>query len=122
MRRGLAAALAVVAIGVPTAAGAFGGAQATGVRGLVTRGPITPVCQEGVPCSAPAKHIKITFARAGVAKTVVTGANGRYSILLAPGTYAVRFPSAKFGFRPRSVVVVAGRMSTRDFSVDTGIR
>ena len=121
MRRGLAAVLAVFAVGVPAAAGALG-AQATGVRGLVMRGPITPVCQEGVPCSAPAKHIKITFARAGVAKTAVTGANGRYSILLAPGTYAVRFPSAKFGFRPRSVVVVAGRMSTRDFSIDTGIR
>src|SRR5882757_1910387 len=122
MRDGLAAVLAVLAIGVPAAAGALGGTQATGVRGLVTRGPITPVCQEGVPCSAPAKHLKITFVRAGVAKAVVTGSNGRYSILLAPGTYAVRFPTAKFGFRPRTALVVAGRMSTRDFSIDTGIR
>jgi hypothetical protein len=60
--------------------------------------------------------------RSGVAKTVVTGANGRYSILLAAGTYAVRFPSARFGFRPHSAVVVAGRMTTHDFSIDTGIR
>ncbi len=118
MRRAVLIALVALAASAPAAA-----TQATtGVRGLVTRGPIAPVCQEGVPCSAPAKHIKITFVRAGVAKTAVTGANGRYSILLAPGSYAVRFPSAKFGFRPRSVVVVAGRMSTRDFSIDTGIR
>ena len=117
MRRVALIALVALTAAVPAAA-----TQATGVRGLVTRGPIAPVCLEGVPCSGPAKHIKITFVRAGVAKTVLTGANGRYSILLAPGTYAVRFPSAKFGFRPRSATVVAGRMSTRDFSIDTGIR
>jgi hypothetical protein len=118
MKRAIAAVLAALAVAVPASAGL----QATGVRGLVMRGPIAPVCQEGAPCSAPAKHMKITFMRAGVAKTVVTGANGRYSILLAPGTYSVRFPSAKFGFRPRSATVVAGRMSTRNFSIDTGIR
>ena len=117
MRR--VALIALVALTAATSAAATPG---TGLRGLVTRGPIAPVCLEGVPCSGPAKHIKITFVRAGVAKSVLTGANGRYSILLAPGTYAVRFPSAKFGFRPRSAVVVAGRMSTRDFSIDTGIR
>ena len=114
--------VALIALVALTAATSAAATQATGVRGLVTRGPIAPICQEGVPCSAPAKHIKITFVRAGVAKTVLTGANGRYSILLTPGTYAVRFPSAKFGFRPRSAVVVAGRMTTRDFSIDTGIR
>src|SRR4051812_47139595 len=103
--------VALVAV-VPAGAATMGAATvATGIRGLVTRGPITPVCQEGVPCSAPAKHLKITFVRAGVAKSVVTGSNGRYSILLAPGTYAVRFPTARFGFRPRTALVVAGRMS-----------
>jgi hypothetical protein len=110
--------VAVVAVGATAGRATLG----TGIRGLVTRGPITPVCQEGVPCSAPAKHLKITFVRAGIAKSVVTGSNGRYSILLAPGTYAVRFPTARFGFRPRTALVVAGRMSTRDFSIDTGIR
>lgn len=101
---------------------AAAGTQATGLRGLVTRGPVTPVCLEGVPCSAPAKHVRVTFVRAGVAKSVVTGSNGRYSVVLAAGKYAVRFPSSQFGFRPRSVLVVSGRMSTRNFSLDTGIR
>jgi hypothetical protein len=112
------AALAALAVSFPAAAGTVG----TGLRGLVTRGPITPVCKEGVPCSAPAKHIKITFVRNGVAKSVVTGADGRYTIALTGGTYAVRFPSAPFGFRPRTVFVPAGRLSTRNFSIDTGIR
>jgi hypothetical protein len=94
----------------------------TGLRGLVTRGPIAPVCKEGVPCTAPAKHVKITFLRNGVAKSVVTGSDGRYTIALAGGTYAVRFPSARFGYRPRIVFAPAGRISTRNFSIDTGIR
>ena len=122
MRRLLIGLTAAAALAAPAAAGSEARSAATGLRGLVTRGPIAPVCREGVPCSAPAKHTKISFVRAGVAKTVVTGSNGRYSVQLAPGTYAVRFPSAKFGFRPRSAAVVAGRMSTRDFSLDTGIR
>ena len=118
MRSALGALLVLTTIAVPAAVAQTG----TGLQGTVTRGPITPVCREGVPCSGPARHIKITFVSAGVAKTVVTGANGRYSILLTPGVYAVRFQSAKFGYRPRSAVVVAGRMSVRNFSIDTGIR
>jgi hypothetical protein len=119
MRGLLTAVLVALAVAVPVAEGTT---AATGVRGLVTKGPITPVCQEGVPCSGPAKHVKITFVRAGVAKSVFTGKAGRYSILLTAGTYAVRFPASQFGFRPRSALVVAGRMSTRNFSLDTGIR
>jgi hypothetical protein len=118
MRRALIAMLATLAVALPAGAGAVG----TGLHGLVTRGPITPVCKEGVPCSAPAKHITIRFVRNGVVKSAVTGDDGRYSITLTGGTYAVRFPSARFGFRPRIVFVPAGRMSTRNFSIDTGIR
>jgi hypothetical protein len=118
MSRALIAVLAVLAAAIPAAAGT----QSTGLRGLVIRGPITPVCQEGVPCSAPAKHVKITFVRYGIAKSVFTGADGRYLVALTAGTYAVRFPSARFGFRPRTAFVPAGRMATRNFSIDTGIR
>jgi hypothetical protein len=118
MRRVLFAVLATLTVAFPAAAGT----QSTGLRGLVIRGPITPVCQEGVPCSAPAKHVKITFVRYGIAKSVVTGADGRYAIALTAGTYAVRFPSARFGFRPHTALVLAGRMATRNFSIDTGIR
>jgi hypothetical protein len=119
MRRALLIALAALAVAVPASAGT----KSTGLRGIVTRGPITPVCRVDTPCSAPAKHITIVFTRNGVSKSTVTGDDGRYSIWLATGTYAVRIPSAaKFGFTPRTVYVTAGRMSVRNFSIDTGIR
>jgi hypothetical protein len=96
----------------------------TGLRGLVTRGPVTPVCQVDQPCFAPAKHTTIVFTRNGVSKSTVTGDDGRYVIALAAGTYAVRIPSAaKFGsFAPHTASVTAGRKATRNFSIDTGIR
>jgi hypothetical protein len=122
MSRVLVTVLVTLAAAVPIAFPAAAGIRSTGLRGLVTRGPITPTCQEGVPCSAPAKHVKITFVRYGIAKSVVTGADGRYAVALVAGTYAVRFPSARFGFRPRTAFVPVGRVATRNFSIDTGIR
>jgi hypothetical protein len=117
MRRALIA-LVVLFAGVP----ASGATTGTGLRGLVVRGPVRPVCQPGVSCDAPAKHVTLTFTRSGVSKSVVTGDDGRYRILLAAGTYAVRIPSAKLGFSPRSAVVTGGRISVRNFSIDTGMR
>ena len=118
MRRTLAPLLAALTVVVPAAAAT----TSTGLRGVVMRGPITPVCRVGTPCSAPAKHVRITFVRNGIAKSADTGDTGRYAIVLAAGTYSVRLPSTRFGFRPHTAVVTAGRMSTRNFSIDTGIR
>jgi hypothetical protein len=117
MRRVLIA-IVVLFVAVP----ASGATTGTGLRGLVMRGPVTPVCQQDVSCDAPAKHVTLTFTRGGVAKSVVTGDDGRYRVVLAAGTYAVRIPSARFGFSPHSAVVTDGRMSVRNFSIDTGMR
>lgn len=86
------------------------------------RGPTTPVCQAGVPCSAPSMDTTLTFTRNGVSKSVVTGDDGRYAIRLAAGSWVVKIPAATFGFRPRAVRVTAGRMTVENFSIDTGIR
>jgi hypothetical protein len=110
--------LAVLAL-VPLAVGS---PASTGLRGTVTKGPVTPVCQEGTPCDAPSKHTTLVFVRNSRSKSTVTDADGRYSILLAAGTYAIRIPSARFGFTPRTVTVRAGRMTARNISIDTGIR
>ena len=119
MRQVVLIAVAALAVAIPATAGT----TSTGLRGLVTRGPITPVCRAGEPCSAPARHMTIVFTRNGISKSTVTGDDGRYSILLRAGTYAARIAAAaKFGFAPRSVYVPAGRISTRNFSIDTGIR
>jgi hypothetical protein len=89
----------------------------------VTRGPTTPVCRVGYPCSEPAAHIKLTFVRLRGSWSVVTGADGRYRIALAPGTYALRVPSAaRFGYEPTKVVVPRGRVAVANVSIDTGIR
>jgi hypothetical protein len=106
------------------------GAQATAPRGtlagLVTRGPITPVCTVEQPCDEPAAHVTLVFSHAGrdVAR-VTTGADGRYRLRLPATTYQVRrarsgAPDRKL--EPHSVLVKAGRVMRIDFSIDTGIR
>jgi hypothetical protein len=114
------AGIAILALALAAAAGAR--TQATGLRGLVTKGPTTPVCKAGESCSAPAKHVTLVFTRNGVSNQTTTGDDGRYSIRLAAGAYTVRIPSARFGFDPRTAAVAAGRMATRNFDIDTGIR
>jgi hypothetical protein len=97
----------------------------TGLHGVVTRGPTTPVCQVGKPCSEPAVGAVLAFSRDGrVAARVRAGAGGRYAVQLAAGTYAVRvIPAQRIGgLTPRQVRVRAGLDGRVDFSIDTGIR
>jgi hypothetical protein len=99
---------------------------ASGLHGIVTRGPITPVCRVGVPCSAPAVGAVLVFSRVGHATTRVrVGAGGRYSVRLAPGYYRVTVSPASqvgSGVRPNRVHVTCGLDARLDFSIDTGIR
>jgi hypothetical protein len=125
-----AVALAALAIApaAPSAAPATATAiPASGLYGFVRRGPTTPVCQIGKPCSAPAV-VTLAFTRDGreVARTR-SRANGAYRVALAPGTYAVHTvraaPSPPFaGMRPTRVRVPADEFRRQDFSIDTGIR
>src|SRR5262245_41582716 len=88
--------------------------------GSVTIGPTTPACREGTPCSAPAKHATLTFARAGRRVSVRTDASGRYRVTLPTGTWAVR---ANVGMRiAPPTVAVRGGTHHDNFSIDTGIR
>jgi len=94
------------------------------VKGTVRMSPTMPVCRVGVPCSAPAKDVELRFVRSGVTVRTRTAATGGYSVRLAPGTWTVRIPSARFGgFRPSTPVVVRANANTRrDLWIDTGIR
>jgi hypothetical protein len=108
-------------------AGAARGAPSqSGLRGLVTRGPIMPVCVAETPCSEPAKNLTLVFSRAGhVAGRVVTDVHGRYRIRLPGGFYSVRRAgSAEIDKKldPNRVRVLARRFVRADFSIDTGIR
>ena|SRR5437868_8786506 len=99
---------------------------ATGLHGVVMRGPITPVCMVGKPCSEPATGVVLIFSRDGhdVARAR-TSTRGRYTVALAPGRYAVRLPTAPkigSGLTPRAVSVPRGGSAVLDFRIDTGIR
>jgi hypothetical protein len=94
----------------------------SGVRGLVTRGPMQPVCPRRALCAAPASNVAMTFVRGSVVRHVRTNLRGRYSIKLAPGTYRVRISTARFGYSPRIVTVRRERVSTLNIRIDTGIR
>ena len=87
------------------------------------RGPITPVCRVGVPCSGPAAEVTLTFSRAGVLRTTTTDEHGRYRIELPPGTYTVRTSSKPFGQTPRpaTIRVRAGHSQHIDLTIATGI-
>jgi len=107
-----------------------GAAQAapgqSGLRGVVTRGPITPVCVAEAPCTAPAKNVTLLFSRGGhVAGRVTTDGQGRYRLGLPAGLYSVRRSTTgriDNKLDPNRVRVVAGRFIRTDFSIDTGIR
>lgn len=105
----------------PVSAGSAPPAGGTGVAGIVSRGPITPVCVAEVPCDAPAAGVVVEVLQGGVVVShVSTGADGRYYVLAVAGDYVVR--AGGRGLTPRSVHVQSGRFVEVDFLVDTGIR
>jgi hypothetical protein len=92
-----------------------------GVYGTVIKSPTTPVCKEGVPCSAPAVGVTIQALRGtSVVAHAVTDTQGRYRFRLAPGRYTLRVVRT---FRPQAVPVVVGTAWVRrNVLLDTGIR
>ena len=120
----IASILAAFAVAFP--AGAPQAGSSGGLYGVVRKGPTKPVCEVGIPCTAPAVGLRIVFVRSGVAvHTVTTGAGGRYRATLRPGTYVVRTavkPGIGRGLAPARVVVPRGRYARANFTLDTGIR
>ena len=96
------------------------------------RGPTTPVCQIGTPCSEPARGAVLNFFTPGAsvgAGIAFVKKNGAYSVSLAPGVYSVTWvyfhagpPVVGRGIEPATVRVVAGQNRRVDFRIDTGIR
>jgi hypothetical protein len=122
--RGFVTVLVVLA----TAGSSGAATSSSGLRGLVTRGPIAPVCAVEQPCSEPAKNVTLVFSRNGeVVRRTTTNDKGRYRVALAPGVYAVRLPASRTqrigrGLEPTRVRVAPSRFRRVDFSIDTGIR
>ena len=94
----------------------------SGLFGVVTRGPTTPVCRVDEPCSAPYAHATLVFSRTGATRRVTTDVKGRYRIALPPGRWSLRVANAHFGWTPTAVTVPRGRYGRANVDVDTGIR
>jgi Carboxypeptidase regulatory-like domain len=94
----------------------------SGLTGVVSRGPVTPVCRAGEQCSKPYAHATLFFSRAGITRRVTTDDQGAYRIGLPPGRYDVRVRGARFGSKPALAVVPRGRYAKLNVFVDTGIR
>ena len=120
-----ATAIAIALASLALAGSATSATTPSGLRGIVMRGPITPVCTVGVPCDAPASGVVLVFSRSGsvVARTT-TNRNGAYRLALRPGRYGVTTARRTIGsgLTPRSVFVPRGRVARVDFKLDTGIR
>lgn len=121
MRVAAGGLVAAIAATFAVAAGAARVSTAGGVYGTVTKWPVTPVCTDGSPCSAPAAGVTVEAVQGSVvvAKTV-TGLRGGYRIKLAPGTYRLRVRRV---FKPASVLVtVRSGWVHKNLRYDTGIR
>lgn len=121
-------ALAIASAGLALAS-AFAGAavsrSASGLRGIVMRGPTTPVCRVGVPCDEPAKGLLLQFKRDGrIRAQARTSQSGWYRVKLRPGRYAVTSPALRPGqqLSPRAVRAPRGHLGRVDLYLDTGIR
>lgn len=96
-------------------------AASSGLHGVVTIGPTSPVCHVGTPCTKPAVGVVLTFTRPRHRVTVRTGTAGGYRVALSAGTWSVH-ASAGMRISPSIVGVRAGRSTARSFAIDTGIR
>ena len=114
--------LAVLTFAVDAGAAVHG---ASGLQGIVLKGPTRPVCLDNDPCEAPAASVRLQFSRDGkVVAEVTTTRAGRYSVRLKPGAYTVRAPGRRIGvgLTPRVARVPQGRIGKLDFHLDTGIQ
>ena len=118
----------VLAAGVASALVLAGAASSStkpsGLYGVVTRGPIAPVCVAGQPCDGPARGVTLVFARPGYEKRVTTSKTGSFRIRLAAGRYTVGLGRRQSvgRFDPGTVRVLPARFRRVDFAIDTGIR
>ena len=99
-------------------------APAAGIRGTILAGPACPgPARVDSPC--PDRPVAMTIEMVqgtSVVATVATGADGRFSVALAPGSYVLRSGSGLPALRSQSVTVAAGSYAEVELHADTGMR
>ena len=100
--------------------------MSTGLTGIVTRGPITPVCQVDVPCEAP---FAATFEVRQFGRRVASFTSddaGRFTVRLVPGSYTIipgaNAPIIDAPSQVKTVQVEPDGLTSVSLSFDTGLR
>jgi hypothetical protein len=124
--RVVAVTVAALAVGTTVGGAATPPRITSGLRGVVMRGPTSPVCFETEPCEEPAAGVVLQFRRSGtLVARARAGPAGGYSVRLRPGLYAVRTGQVAHigtGLTPDVVRVPRGRLARVVFHIDTGIQ
>jgi len=114
---------------VPAACGAPAATGDSGIEGQVTIGPMCPVERVDQPCPDKPFQAEVTVESAANGREMLrftSGADGRFRVALAPGTYRLVPRSPQGGALPRAepleVSVPQGQYETVDIRFDSGIR
>ncbi len=97
----------------------------SGIAGLVTIGPVSPVEQPGVTNEAPYQAtIVVRNADGDAVATVESGKDGRFTVNLAPGAYVLepQSPGSLPFAEPQEVTVEPHRFTEVTVPYDSGIR
>jgi hypothetical protein len=120
-RRWLACSFAVVAAACLDPVGV-----STGLRGVVVRGPVMPVCMEGVPCDQPFAATFTVRQNGALVSMFESNAKGEFEVHLQPGTYViVPRPDAPIMMpesQTRTVEIARHGLTVVQLDFDTGIR
>ena len=127
MRIGSMAAALLILIAACSNGGALpgqpSGLSTSGLEGTVRRGPIEPVCRQGIPCDAPLQA-DFTLQQDGrVVARFASDSAGHFSVYVAPGSYVV-VPDQPVGIGPQALQVVVNSegLTHVELTFDTGIR
>jgi hypothetical protein len=98
----------------------------TGLSGSVTRGPVTPVCQPDIPCSAPFSANFTVWQGSHRVASFHSSAQGEFTVSLEPGEYRVvpgsDAPIIDPAAQIKQVTVGPGTMTVVHLDFDTGLR
>jgi len=98
----------------------------TGIQGLATFGPTSPVQREGESGSRPYAGVFVVHPRGSERKVaeIHTAEDGRFRLPLAPGDYTIelRGSSTPPSMAPVDVTVRRGEYTRVELAVDSGIR
>ena len=96
------------------------------IVGVVKRGPIMPVCREGVPCDGvfPGAKVVVRTQDGSVVRRTTSDDNGVFNAAVPQGAYTVDIEVEGMlpHCSPASVSVRAGETANVEVNCDTGIR